>query len=228
MTDAAGRRRDVADAADKTAETVADAADKTAETVTDAVGKTAETVADAADKTAETVTDAADKTADTVGRAAETAADTAADTADAVADEAGATADADGEQDTSSPQARPTGAPVEPVTKAPGEPEPSGPVRIPSPDEVAVRAAGPMPGQPGEAFSTEPKVASREAEHGGSAAGDQEAVDGFLDDMAAGEPESPIDAIGTTTGSSDPGEEAALLSESETMQRAAERNPDES
>ncbi|ROR90095.1 hypothetical protein [Nocardioides aurantiacus] len=121
----------------------------------------------------------------------------------------------------------PTGAPLEPVTDAPGEPEGSGPTRIPTPDEIAVRAAGPMPGAPGEAFSTEPKVASREVEHGGSATGDREAVDGFLEDMAAGEPESPVDAIGSTTGTPEPGAEASVLSEAETLQRGAERNPGE-
>lgn len=121
----------------------------------------------------------------------------------------------------------PTGAPVEPVTDAPGEPQSSGPVRIPSPEEIAVRAAGPMPGEPGEAFATEPKVASRDVEHGGSATADREAVDGFLEEMDAGEPESPIEAIGSTTGTPEPGEEASLLAESETLQRAAERNPED-
>ncbi|WP_445257232.1 hypothetical protein [Nocardioides aurantiacus] len=121
--------------------------------------------------------------------------------------------------------AAPEAAPLEPVVDAPGEPTATGPVRIPTPDEVAVRAAGPMPGAPGEAFATEPKVASRDAEHGGSAAADREAVDGFLEEIDAGEPESPIEAIGTTTGTPDPGEEAALLAEAATLQRAAERNP---
>ena len=123
--------------------------------------------------------------------------------------------------------AAPTGAPLEPVTEAPGEPQGSIPPRIPTPDEVAVRAAGPMPGAPGESFATEPKVASREVEHGGSATGDREAVDGFLEEMEAGEPESPIDAIGSTTVDLEPGEQAALLSEAATMRRAAERDPED-
>ena len=121
----------------------------------------------------------------------------------------------------------PAAPPLEPVVDAPGEPTATGPVRIPTPDEVAVRAAGPMPGAPGEAFTTEPKVASRDAEHGGSASADREAVDGFLEELDAGEPESPIEAIGSTTGTPDPGEEAAVLAEAETLQRAAERNPSE-
>lgn len=132
----------------------------------------------------------------------------------------------------------PAQRPEQPQPAAPGGSEPSAstaaaPSRledgtpIPTPAEVAVRATGPLPGAPGEAFATEPKVAGRDVAHGGSATGDREAVEGFLEDMEAGEPESPIDAIGSTTGTPEPGEEAAVLSEAETLQRGAERNPGE-
>lgn len=87
-------------------------------------------------------------------------------------------------------------------------------------------------GEPGEAFHTEPKAASRDSEHGGPA-GDREEVEGYVEEI-------PEDLAPTTTEespvwtseSSDPvlSEEAglddpiakAVLSEAEILRKAAE------
>lgn len=99
---------------------------------------------------------------------------------------------------------------------------------------------------PGEAFATEPKAVSRESAHGGGPATDAE-IDAWIDEaMARGEDadvETPVDTAGVGVGHNpdtgdaglqqpltqpllDPSVAKAIRSESETLRKAPDPEPD--
>ncbi len=120
------------------------------------------------------------------------------------------------------------------ATQAPEDPRD----RIPGPDVVApdlpraedlpepvviVADDAPAP-EPGEVVHHEPKAAGRVSEHEGRP-GDREEVEGYLEevedtDPAGGDLQQPAAPL------ADPSTVAAVISESETLRRAAERNPE--
>jgi hypothetical protein len=100
--------------------------------------------------------------------------------------------------------------------------------------------------EPGEAFATEPKAVSRESAHGAGPATDAE-IDAWIDEaMARGsevDVETPVGTTGADVGHNpdtaeadpqqpltqpllDPGTAKALRSESETLRKDAERDPE--
>lgn len=104
----------------------------------------------------------------------------------------------------------------------------------------------PGDGEPGEAFATEPKAVSRESAHGGGPATDAE-IDAWIDEaMARGEDADVETTVGTTgagvehnpdTGDAgrpehltqpllDPSVAKAIRSESATLRKAADLEPD--
>ncbi len=103
---------------------------------------------------------------------------------------------------------------------------------VPDPDDLPepiVIEALPE-GEVGEAFHTEPKAASRDSEHGGTA-GDREEADGYLEEIPYEDEDTPVwtsETPASGTGEDSVLDEAAVhavRSESEMLRQAAERDP---
>ena len=133
-------------------------------------------------------------------------------------------------------------------TKAAGPREPQRvPKPVPPPDaEFDPIVIEPVDDEPGESFATEPKAVSRESAHGGTAATDAE-IDAWIDEaMARGDEvdiETPVGTTGVAPGYNpdtaeadlqqpgtdlllDPSTIKSVMSESETLRKAAERDPE--
>jgi hypothetical protein len=108
------------------------------------------------------------------------------------------------------------------------------PRRVPEIDELPEPVVIEAGDEPGEAFHTEPKAASRASAHGGPA-GDREEIEGYAEEVLdVTEPpavdEGPVwtsetgdPALGSEAGL-DQGTAKAVLSEAEMLQKAAEIN----
>lgn len=143
------------------------------------------------------------------------------------------------------PQA-PTASPETQTVAAPPKPQ-----RVPKPvpeiDELPEPIViEPEDEDPGEAFTTEPKAVSRESAHGGRAATDAEVdawVDGATERGSEVDIETPVGTTGAGVGHNpdtaeagleqrgtqpvlDPGTAKAILKETETLRKAAEREPE--
>ena len=131
---------------------------------------------------------------------------------------------------------------------APGPREPQRVMKaVPRPEDLEEPIViEPADEEPGESFATEPKAVSRESAHGGGAATDAE-IDAWIDEaMARGEDADVETTVGTTgagvehnpdTGDAgrpehltqpllDPSVAKAIRSESETLRKASDPDPD--
>ncbi len=127
--------------------------------------------------------------------------------------------------------------PVPPPTPSPVTPPPA------QETPPAPPARRQEPGAPGEAFATEPTAVSRDSEHGRAA--DDEQIDEWYAEHDADDPdlETPVGTTAADVGYNpdtaetdlqqpgtesllDPGTAKAIRSESETMRRAADPQPD--
>jgi hypothetical protein len=141
------------------------------------------------------------------------------------------------ETDRAEPEAH--GAQPEAAPEGPREPQVV-PKPVPTIDELPEPIVIEADDTPGEAFHTEPKVASRDAEHGG-APDDREEIEGYAEELAASDIDiaTPVGTTGAEVGHNpdtaesdlqqpqtppllDPGTINEVVSESEQLSRAAD------
>ena len=113
----------------------------------------------------------------------------------------------------------------------------------PSPDELPEPIVIEADDEPGESFHTEPKAANRDSARGGTA-GDHEEVEGYVEEIPTDDVDiaTPVGTTGADVGFNpdtaeadlqqpgtppvlDPAVVSEVESESETLRKAAERNP---
>ena len=94
---------------------------------------------------------------------------------------------------------------------------------VPTADELPEPIVIQADDQPGEAFHTEPKAASRDSDHGGLA-GDREEIEGYVEEIPDADEDTPVWNSETDDGPVlDSAEAKALRAEAEMLQKAADQ-----